>query len=135
MLLLCIIGLAGCFEWTQDSQGNLQSVGLPGVPVWESKRAATAGHSEHLGLHPGGGRANEWPGAGDPLGVGPYHYRFYQTGQNHCAEDVQKIMAARAAYPYATIPRPTAPISRRCHLLRRMAVFWGSEIRGTIERH
>jgi hypothetical protein len=25
--------LMGCFEWTEDSQGNLRSVGVPGLPV------------------------------------------------------------------------------------------------------
>src|SRR5438128_9384493 len=26
----------GCFEWTEDSQGNLKSVGVPGVPFWKA---------------------------------------------------------------------------------------------------
>jgi uncharacterized protein YkwD len=37
-----IIGLSfallmGCFEWTEDSQGNLRSVGVPGLPVWQAQ--------------------------------------------------------------------------------------------------
>jgi hypothetical protein len=32
---LCV--LAGCFQWTEDSQGKLQSAGLPGIPLWQSK--------------------------------------------------------------------------------------------------
>jgi hypothetical protein len=35
--------VAGCIAWTEDSKGNLQSVGLPGVPVWTApKRSAQA---------------------------------------------------------------------------------------------
>ena len=26
----------GCFEWTEDSQGNLKSFGAPGVPFWKA---------------------------------------------------------------------------------------------------
>jgi hypothetical protein len=29
----------GCVAWTQDSQGNLRSIGLPGLPVWTAKPA------------------------------------------------------------------------------------------------
>jgi hypothetical protein len=49
-----------------------------------------------------------------PSAAGSYRYRFYQTGQNHCAEDVQKIMAQRASnptndpVPYCT-DKPTGP--------------------------
>jgi hypothetical protein len=33
-LLTLAVVAAGCIAWTQDAKGNLQSVGLPGVPVW-----------------------------------------------------------------------------------------------------
>lgn len=29
---------AGCIAWSTDQQGNLQSVGLPGVPVWTAQK-------------------------------------------------------------------------------------------------
>jgi hypothetical protein len=32
---------AGCFEWTEDPQGNLKSVGVPGVSVWKAKDQPT----------------------------------------------------------------------------------------------
>jgi hypothetical protein len=35
--LLALAILSGCFSWTEDSQGNLKSFGLPGVPVWTDK--------------------------------------------------------------------------------------------------
>lgn len=31
----CVL-TSGCFQWTEDSAGTLQSVGLPGVPVWKN---------------------------------------------------------------------------------------------------
>jgi len=33
-----VISAAGCIAWTEDSKGNLQSVGLPGVPVWKAQQ-------------------------------------------------------------------------------------------------
>src|SRR5262245_66477327 len=47
--LLSLLSLTSCVEWTTDRQGNLQSIGLPGVPVWqtptlaEQKRIAAQG--------------------------------------------------------------------------------------------
>jgi hypothetical protein len=32
---------AGCVEWTEDSQGNLRSIGIPGVPVWKAQASPT----------------------------------------------------------------------------------------------
>lgn len=32
---------AGCVEWTTNSQGNLQSIGIPGVPVWKAQATPT----------------------------------------------------------------------------------------------
>lgn len=34
IIFLCAL-TAGCLQWTEDSDGNLQSVGLPGIPVWQ----------------------------------------------------------------------------------------------------
>jgi hypothetical protein len=36
---LIAITAVGCFEWTEDSQGHLKSVGVPGVPIWKAKTA------------------------------------------------------------------------------------------------
>jgi hypothetical protein len=38
MLLALSAFLAGCLAWTEDSSGKLQSVGLPGVPVWTAQK-------------------------------------------------------------------------------------------------
>ncbi len=117
-LLLCITSLAGCFEWTQDSQGNLQSVGLPGVPVWESKAPPPPVTPSTLGYTQEEAAQMSGPVLVTPSASGSYHYRFYQTGQNHCAEDVPKIMASRAAYPtndpapYCT-NQPTMPPAQK----------------------
>ncbi len=113
-LLLCLCVLAGCFEWTQDSQGNLRSVGLPGVPVWQSSAPPPAVTPTQLGFTPDEAAKISGPVLVMPSASGSNRYRFYQTGQNHCAEDVQKLMASRAAYPtndpapFCT-DKPTAP--------------------------
>jgi hypothetical protein len=116
-LLLCQFGLTGCFTWTQDSQGNLQSVGLPGVPVWQSSAPPPAVSPTQMGFTPDEAAKMSGPVLVMPSASGAYRYRFYQTGQNHCAEDVQKLMASRAAYPtndpvpYCT-DKPTEPAAK-----------------------
>jgi hypothetical protein len=104
-LLLCLCVLAGCFQWTEDSQGNLQSVGLPGVPVWQSKERPPPATPASLGFTPEEAAKMSGPVMVIPSASGPYRYRFYQTGQNHCTEDVQKMLAERAT-SYATGPAP-----------------------------
>lgn len=37
---LALSSLTSCVEWTTDRQGNLQSIGLPGVPVWQTQTLA-----------------------------------------------------------------------------------------------
>jgi len=116
-LLVCLCPLAGCFEWTQDSQGNLRSVGLPGVPVWQSSAPPPTVTPTQLGYTPDEAAKMSGPVLVMPSASGSYRYRFYQTGQNHCAEDVQKLMASRAAYPtndpapYCT-DKPTEPAAK-----------------------
>lgn len=105
-LLLCITGLAGCFEWTQDSQGNLQSVGLPGVPVWQSSAPPPPVSPGTLGYTQEEAAKMSGPVLVMPTTAGPYRYRFYQTGQNHCVEDVEKLLAERANNTYANGPAP-----------------------------
>jgi hypothetical protein len=117
VLLMGLLGLAGCVEWTQDSQGHLQSVGLPGVPVWQSSTPPPAVTPTQLGFAPDAAAQMSGPVLVIPSASGAYHYRFYQNGQNHCAEDVQKMMAARVAIatsdpaPYCT-DQPTEPPAR-----------------------
>ena len=116
-LLLCLCLLAGCFEWTQDSQGNLQSVGLPGVPVWQSS-APPPSLPTQLGFTPDEAAKMSGPVLVMPSGSGMYRYRFYQNGQNHCAEDLQKMLALRASTsatdpaPYCS-DNPTPPPAKR----------------------
>jgi uncharacterized protein YkwD len=38
--LLAAFNLTSCIEWTTNSQGELQSIGVPGVPVWQSQTLA-----------------------------------------------------------------------------------------------
>ena len=113
-LLLCLCAMSGCISWTQDAQGNLRSVGLPGVPVWQSSAPPPAVTPTQLGFTPDEAAKLGGPVLVMPSASGAYHYRFYQAGQNHCTEDVQKLMASRAAYPtndpapYCT-DKPTEP--------------------------
>src|SRR5215469_5813410 len=39
LVLLATCAVTGCFEWTQDPQGNTTSFGVPGAgaPIWQSK--------------------------------------------------------------------------------------------------
>jgi len=37
-MLVCSCVLIGCFQWTEDPNGSLRSVGVPGLPIWESKK-------------------------------------------------------------------------------------------------
>ena len=115
-LMISVMTLAGCFEFTQDSQGNLQSVGLPGVPVWKSS-TADAPLTTELGMSPEEASKMSGPVLVLPTAAGPYRYRFYQTGNNQCEQDLQKIMAQRASMPtsdpmpYCT-DHPTKPPSQ-----------------------
>jgi hypothetical protein len=116
-MLFCLCLLAGCFMWTQDSQGHLQSVGLPGVPVWQSSAPPPPISPTQLGFTPDEAAQMSGPVLVIPAASGAYHYRFYQSGQNHCAEDVQKLMASRAAYPTSDpapycSDKPTAPTAK-----------------------
>ena len=111
--------LAGCWETTEDSQGNLQSVGLPGAPLWKSGKPPAPPTPEQAGFTPE--EASKMSG---PVLVLPpdqtskaTRYRFYQTGNNNCQQDLAKLLAQRAATnatgdaPYCT-ETPTAPPSK-----------------------
>lgn len=119
LLGMCVFVCLGCFEWTEDSQGHLTSVGLPGVPVWQSQPNAANAQPmtpADLPLTP-----DEKAKLGGPVMMIPpvppskvWGYRYYQTGQNHCQDDLQKIVADRqqkgitGPAPYCT-DNPTAP--------------------------
>jgi hypothetical protein len=106
ILVACLCVFAGCFEWTEDSQGNLQSVGVPGVPIWQSKEPPTLMKPTDLGFTP-----EEASKLSGPVLVMPtansraFRYRYYQTGQNHCQDDLNKMLADRAQQN-ATGPAP-----------------------------
>ena len=114
VLVVIAIGIcamaAGCFEWTEDPHGNLQSVGLPGLPVWKSKTPPAPMTPAEMGYTP-----EEASKIGGPILVEPpdasfknYRYRYYQAEQNNCQEDLRKMLADRAArnvtgpLPYCT---------------------------------
>jgi hypothetical protein len=92
-------GLAGCFEWTEDPHGNLQSVGLPGLPVWKSKTPPAPMTPAEMGYTPEEAAKISGPILVEPPdeSVKTYRYRYYQTGENNCQSDLQKMLAARAA--------------------------------------
>ena len=92
-------GLAGCFEWTEDPHGNLQSVGLPGLPVWTSKTPPAPMTPAEMGYTPEEASKMSGPILVEPPNgsVKMYRYRYYQTGQNNCQQDLQKMLAERAA--------------------------------------
>lgn len=111
--------LAGCFQWTEDQQGNLQSVGLPGVPIWKSKTPPAPMKLSDMGFTP-----EEASKVSGPVLVLPpdqsvkmYRYKYYPTGHNNCQQDLAKLLADRAASnatgdaPYCT-QTPTAPPSK-----------------------
>jgi hypothetical protein len=110
---LCV--LSGCFEWTEDSQGNLKSAGLPGLPIWQSKAPPAPVKPTDLGFTPEqaskmGGEVLVMPTANS----GAMRYQFYQIGQNHCQDDLKKMLADHAQQnatepaPYCT-ENPTQP--------------------------
>jgi hypothetical protein len=116
--VICCCALAGCFDYTEDPQGNLQSVGVPGVPLWQSKKPPAPITPTELGMTPE--EASKMSG---PVLVMPpdqsskaTRYRFYQTGQNNCQQDLAKALADRPSSatgdpPYCT-ETPTAPAAK-----------------------
>ena len=118
VVAICCCALAGCFSWTEDQQGNLQSVGLPGVPIWKSKTPPAPISLTDMGMTP-----EEASKVSGPVLVLPpdqsiktTRYRYYQTDHNNCQQDLAKLLAARASDatgdpPYCT-ETPTAPLSK-----------------------
>jgi hypothetical protein len=119
LVALCCCALAGCFEWTEDPHGNLQSVGVPGLPIWKSKTPPAPLTPAEVGFTP-----EEASKVGGPVLVEPptasvkvYRYHYYQTGQNNCQEDLKRMLADRAASnetgpePYCTDTASSQPLT------------------------
>ena len=89
VVAICCCALAGCFQWTEDQQGNLQSVGVPGTPLWKSKTPPAPIKLTDMGLTP-----EEASKVSGPVLVLPpdqsaraTRYRYYPTGHNNCQQD------------------------------------------------
>jgi len=119
VVAICCCALAGCFQWTEDQQGNLQSVGVPGLPIWKSKTPPAPMKLSDMGFTP-----EEASKVSGPVLVRPpdqslkvYRYKYYPTGHNNCQQDLAKLLAERAASnatgdaPYCT-GTPKAPPSK-----------------------
>jgi len=116
---ICCCALAGCFEWTEDPHGNLQSVGVPGVPIWKSKTPPApltpteAGFSPEEASKMSGSVLVEPPSSS----VKVYRYKYYQTGNNNCQEDLKRMLADRSASnetgpePYCTDNASSTPLT------------------------
>ncbi len=91
-------------------------MGLPGLPVWQSSKPAAPLSSTDLGFTP-----EQAAKFGGPVLVIPaappsraYQYRYYEAGQNHCQDDLEKLLDLRAREqaigpaPYCT-DKPAAP--------------------------
>src|SRR5713101_882621 len=49
--VLALAILCGCFSWSEDSQGNLKSFGLPGIPVWTDKSSNSSTAARNSGAY------------------------------------------------------------------------------------
>jgi hypothetical protein len=98
--------LTGCVEWSEDSNGSLQSVGVPGAPIWQSKNPPAQTNQHETVVTPEEAeRMKSGPVLVMPAADGKYAYRSYEPGQNHCQDDLKQMLAdpARTA---ATGPAP-----------------------------
>ncbi len=119
VVAICCCALAGCFEWTEDPHGNLQSVGVPGVPIWKSSKPpapltpSEAGFSPEEASKVSGSVLVEPPSSS----VKVYRYKYYQTGHNNCQEDLKRMLADRAASsesgpePFCTDSASSTPLT------------------------
>jgi hypothetical protein len=117
VVAICCCALAGCFSWTEDQEGNLKSVGLPGLPVWQAKKPGPPQGLTDMALTP-----DQAAKVSGPVLVVPpdqtshlTRYRYYETGQNNCQQDLAKLQAenggAGGQAPYCT-ETPAAPASK-----------------------
>ncbi|MGH7812526.1 MAG: hypothetical protein ACREQI_00785 [Candidatus Binataceae bacterium] len=120
MAAIFMLALAGCFGWSEDSQGNMRSFDLMGAPVWQSSAPAPALNPTEMGMTP-----EEAARMGGPVLVMPpdsgyqgWRYRWYPKGNNHCQTDVQQLLEApqwadaAGQKPYCT-EHPTEPANRK----------------------
>ena len=117
VVAICCCALAGCFEWTEDSNGQLKSVGLPGIPVWTAKKPPPPQGLTDMGLTPD--QASKVSG---PVLVVPpdqssqlTRYHYYETGQNNCQQDLAKLQAEKggaSGQPAYCTETPAAPASK-----------------------
>lgn len=113
----CCCVLAGCFEWSEDQNGNLKSVGLPGVPVWQAKKPSPPQGLTDTALTPDQASKVSGPVLGVPPDQPnePTRYHYYETGQNNCQQDLAKLLAEKGGAggqaPYCT-ESPAAPTSK-----------------------
>jgi len=115
VVAICLCALAGCFSWTEDQNGNLTSAGLPGLPLWKTKKPPAPINLTDMGMTP-----EEAAKVSGPVLVLPpdqsiktTRYKYYQTDHNNCEQDLARLLAVRAPDakgdpPYCT-ETPTAP--------------------------
>jgi len=126
IIVLASCAMTGCFEWTQDPQGNTTSFGIPGAgaPIWQSKSNPPPLNPTDAGMTPEeaakvGGPVLVWPPSAT---VKTWRYRYYLAGQNHCQDDLNKILAERAQNgetgdtPYCS-DAPSAPANKAAFVL------------------
>jgi hypothetical protein len=116
VVVICCCALAGCFEWTEDQSGNLKSVGFPGLPVWQAKKPSAPTGFTDMALTP-----DQAAKVSGPVLVVPpaqpnqtTRYRYYETGQNNCHQDLATLQAEKATdsggqAPYCTETPPSPP--------------------------
>lgn len=91
-------------------------MGVPGLPIWQSSKPAAPLNPTEMGFTP-----EQAAQFGGPVLVIPpvapsraTQYRYYQAGQNHCQDDLAKLLEARGQQagaegsPYCT-DKPAAP--------------------------
>lgn len=95
--LIFLCAFAGCVEWSEDETGHLQSFGVPGVPIWQSKNPPAQPNQHEAVITPEEAeRMKSGPVLVMPSADGHYSYRSYEPGQNHCDEDLKSMLADRA---------------------------------------
>ena len=119
VVAICCCALAACVEWTEDQNGQLKSVGLPGVPVWQAKKPPPPQGLTDMALTPDQASKVSGPVLVVPPDQPnePTRYHYYETGQNNCQQDLAKLLAEKGGStssgqaPYCT-ETPAAPTSK-----------------------
>jgi hypothetical protein len=116
VVAICCCALGGCIQLSEDQQGNLQSVGMPGVPLWKSSKPPAPLKLTDMGMTPE--EASRVSGAVLVLppdqSMKATRYKYYRNGHNNCQQDLARLLADRASSkatgdpPYCT-DTPVAP--------------------------